>query len=129
MIDVKKIKSWFGTIIIKFGMCKFRFWRISCQKWCLLCLLENEEHDSKVVRKIHIGIFNVETFYVGRGKKPRAQTSRIFHYFLKMVTMDVLCYKGEKEKEEVGKELPPSVKKCLLYLSPFHWVLYHFSNG
>ena len=85
-----------------------------------LCLLENEEHDSKVVRKIYIGIFNVETFDVGRGRKPRAQASRIFHYFLKMVTMEVLFYNGEKEKEEVGKELPPSVKKCLLYLSPFH---------
>ena len=85
-----------------------------------LCLLENEEHDSKVVRKIYIGIFNVETFDVGRGRKPWAQASRIFHYFLKMVTMEVLFYNGEKEKEEVGKELPPSVKKCLLYLSHFH---------
>ena len=64
-----------------------------------LCLLENEEHDSKVVRKVYIGIFNIETFDVGRGRKPRAQASRIFLYFLKMITMEVLCYNREKRKE------------------------------
>jgi len=49
----------------------------------------------------------MKTLYVGRGRKPLTQASWIFHYFLKMVTMEVLCYNGEKEKEEVGKELPP----------------------
>ena len=62
-----------------------------------LCLEENEEHESKVAKEIYIGFFNVETLYVGRGRKPRAQASRIFHYFLNMVT---LGYYVTMEKEK-----------------------------
>ena len=41
----------------------------------------------------------METLYVERGRKPHVQASRIFHYFLKMVTIEVFYYNGEKEKE------------------------------
>ena len=64
--------------------------------------------------------FNVKTLYVRRGRKPRAQASRIFLYFLKMITMEVLCYNREREKEEVGRGFHRSVKKCLLCLSSCH---------
>jgi len=58
------------------------------------------------VREIYKSFFNVKTLHVRRGRKPWAQASRIFYYFQKMVTMEVLCYNGEKEKKEVEKELP-----------------------
>ena len=63
-----------------------------------LCLQENEKRESKVARQIYTSFFNGETLYVGSGRKLQAQASQIFHYFLKVVTMRVLCYNGEREE-------------------------------
>ena len=65
-----------------------------------LCLQENEIHKSKVARQIYTSFFNGETLDVGRERKLQAQASQIFHYFLKIVTMRVLCYNGEREKKQ-----------------------------
>ena len=65
-----------------------------------LCLQENEKRESKVARQMYTSFFNGETLYVGRGRKLQTQASQIFHYFLKVVTMRILCYNGQREKKQ-----------------------------
>lgn len=71
----------------------------------------------KVLEKYTYVFFNVKTLYDWRGRKPQAQTSQIFHYFLKIVKMRYyVTIKKEKEetmkireKEEVGRGFHSSV--------------------
>ena len=56
----------------------------------------------------------METLYIGRGRKPQAQANQIFHYFMNMVAMEYYVTMEReketveiKEKEKVGRRLPP----------------------